>query len=352
MLIGQLLREYSFCALEALVRSSARRPLCVSTAFGDDTLAYFSERLDPSVTRGALAAILRQAKRNKAFDDSRFIGLALDGTTVGRCGEWGCPLCRPFRNANKEVIGYRHHLVMISMVGVGMSLPFDVEPYGPGDSEYAAGQRLLRRAVAQVWAQFADYVVVDGEFATAPFLHAVGESGLHVVARLKENLPELLHARKNVSARNRRTVVSAMGKTASNCGRRTISILGKPSIGKPFGSCAIVSTNPAVRSWRHTGSPISRPDESLAVPSIAWPRASGKSRIKDLMTPRVVTEHICHHHANSLLVGWLVTILALTIERLYRLRLHRGTHPIRTAIELMRCLWLSLSQQHRLVDSS
>jgi hypothetical protein len=105
--------RYSFCALEALVRSSARRPLCVSTALGDDTLAYFSERLDPSVTRGALAAILRQAKRNKAFDNSRFIGLALDGTTVGRCGEWGCPLWRPlwrpFRNANKEVIGYRHH---------------------------------------------------------------------------------------------------------------------------------------------------------------------------------------------------------------------------------------------------
>ena len=36
-------------------------------------------------------------------------------------------------------------------------------------------------------------------------------------------------------------------------------------------------------------------------------------------------EHICHHHANSLLIGWLLTMLALTIERLYRLRyLHRG----------------------------
>jgi predicted small metal-binding protein len=31
-------------------------------------------------------------------------------------------------------------------------------------------------------------------------------------------------------------------------------------------------------------------------------------------------EHICHHHANSLLIGWLLTMLALTIERLYRLR--------------------------------
>jgi hypothetical protein len=31
-------------------------------------------------------------------------------------------------------------------------------------------------------------------------------------------------------------------------------------------------------------------------------------------------EHVSHHHPNSLLIGWLVAILALTIERLYRFR--------------------------------
>jgi hypothetical protein len=30
---------------------------------------------------------------------------------------------------------------MLSVVGTGLSLPIDVEPYGPGDSEYVAGQR-------------------------------------------------------------------------------------------------------------------------------------------------------------------------------------------------------------------
>ena len=56
-------------------------------------------------------------------------------------------------------------------------------------------------------------------------------------------------------------------------------------------------------------------------------------------------EHICHHEPNSLLLQWLITALALTIERLYRLRyLHRGTHRVRTAIELVRLLWLTLSQ--------
>jgi hypothetical protein len=37
-------------------------------------------------------------------------------------------------------------------------------------------------------------VVVDGEFATAPFLHAVGDLHLRLVARLKGHLPELFQA--------------------------------------------------------------------------------------------------------------------------------------------------------------
>jgi len=51
------------------------------------------------------------------------------------------------RNPKDEITGYGHKLAMISVVGTGLSLPFDVEPYGPGDSDYSAGQRLLRRAV-------------------------------------------------------------------------------------------------------------------------------------------------------------------------------------------------------------
>jgi hypothetical protein len=53
-------------ASEALVGSTARRNLAVSQAFGDDSLGYFTERLDPAPTRAALAAVLHRAKRNKA----------------------------------------------------------------------------------------------------------------------------------------------------------------------------------------------------------------------------------------------------------------------------------------------
>lgn len=54
-------------------------------------------------------------------------------------------------------------------------------------------------------------------------------------------------------------------------------------------------------------------------------------------------EHLCHHQANSLRLGWLLALFALTIERLYRLRyLRRGTHRPRSAIEFVRLLRLSL----------
>src|SRR2546429_6824942 len=74
-----------------------------------DALGYFTARLEPAPTRAALAAVLHRAKRNKAFEDCRFVGLALDGTTGGRRRKKGCPLCRPHRNAQKEITRYRHH---------------------------------------------------------------------------------------------------------------------------------------------------------------------------------------------------------------------------------------------------
>ncbi len=58
--------------------------------------------------------------------------------------------------------------------------------------------------------------------------------------------------------------------------------------------------------------------------------------------------HIRHHHATSLLVCWLLVALALSIERLYRLRyLHRGIHPPYPAIALVRLFRLSLGPRSR-----
>jgi len=354
LLIGKILREYAFHGVEALVRSPARRALGVRRPFSDDALGYFTERLAPTPTRAALARTVGQAKRNKAFAPSPYLGLVLDGTAVGHCRAQGCALCRPLRNAAHEVVGYWHHGVMISVVGQELVLPVDVELYGPGDSEYEAGRRLLQRVVGNLGTRFADYVVVDGEFGTAPFLHVAGNAGLRVVARLKENLPELAAA-----ARTR--FASQEPQATFTEGQDRIEVWDAEDF-DPWQALRWQTVRVLrYRQYKPTGKVIEAywltDFPTYLVGSRALYRMA-KSRwaienqgFNDAKT-RYGLEHLCHHEPNSLLITWLLTALALTIERLYRLRyLHRGPHPVRAAIDLLRALRVSLGYPLR-VDTS
>lgn len=345
LLIGSILRETSFHAIEALVCSRARRALAVAQSFGDDALSYFTARLRPEPTRHALATALRQAKRNKAFDNSRFIGIAVDGSSACRCSAQGCALCRPFKNKEGQVAGYRHHVVMASIVGTGLSLPIDVEPYGPGDSEYAAGQRLLARAVHLLGCRFAQYVVADGEYATAPFLHHVGDLRLRVVARLKANLPELWRAAQ--------TRFAAMSPTSTFQHRRDRVEVWDAEDFDPWDALRWTSVR-VLRYLQHKpdGSVVEAywltdfPSSQVSSQSlfhIAKSRWEIENQGFNDAKNRHGFEHMAHHDANSLLVRWLLLALALTIERLFRLRhLRRGNHKPRAPIELLRLLRLSL----------
>jgi hypothetical protein len=345
LLVGQVLRQYSFHAVEALVRSPARRNLPLSAAFSEDALGYFTERLDPGPTRQALLSLVRRAKRNKAFENCYRIGLAIDGTGAGWRTQQGCSLCRPRRNAQKQILGYQHSLVLISVVGTGLSLPFDVEPYGPADSEYAGGQRLLRRVIGQVGKRFAQYVVVDGEFATAPFLHTAGRLGLPVVARLKDNLPELFAAAQ-------KRFPSKLPPTVFQWGRDRVEIWEADDFDpwdtlkwetvrvffyrqhKPDGT--------VVEAYWLTNFPSSTVS-SQSLFRMAKSRWEIENEGFNEAKSRHGLEHICHHHHNSLLITWLLAVLALTVERLYRLRyLRRGTHAPRSSAQLLLTLWVNL----------
>jgi hypothetical protein len=346
LLMGVLLRRTAFAGIEALVRSRARRALDVSRRFGDDTLGYFTARLDPAVTRRATVTAVRQAKRHKAFDDCRFIGLALDGTGAGRSRQKVCDLCRPHRNQKREIVGYHHQLALISVVGTGLTLPLDVEPYGPGDSEYNAARRLLRRAVGNAGPRFADYVVVDGEFARAPFLHDANDLGLYVVVRLKNNLPELFAAAEKRFSRQPPHQVFQQGKERVEIWDaddfdpwetlrwetvRVIRYRQYPPEGR------------VCEAYWLTDFPRSRVSRRTLF-DIAKSRWEIENQGFNDAKNRYGFEHICHHERQSLLLVWLLICLALTIERLYRVRyLHRGAHPVRTAIALLLLWQLSLA---------
>jgi hypothetical protein len=355
LLMGTLLRRAAFAAIEALVRSRARRALDVSQSFGDDALGYFTARLDPALTRRAAVTAVRQAKRHKAFDDCRFIGLALDGTSAGRSRKKVCDLCRPYRNKQREILGYHHKLVMISVVGTGLTLPLDVEPYGPGDSEYNAARRLLRRAVGSTGCRFADYVVVDGEFARAPFLHEAGDLGLYVIARLKGNLPELFAAAQKRFRHPPPDQVFRHGKDR-------VEIWDADDF-DPWETLRWETVR-VIRYRQYK--PNGKVREAYWLTDFPRHRASSRTLFRMAKSRweienqgfndaknRYGFEHICHHECRSLLLVWLLTCLALTVERLYRVRyLHRGTHPVRTPIALLLLLQLSLGLSVAATDSS
>jgi len=248
LIMGVLLRRAAFAGIEARVRSRARRALDVSPRFGDAALSYFTARLDPEVTRRAAVTAVRQAKRHKAFDPSPFIGLALDGTGAGRSRDKVCDRCRPYRNQQKEIQGYHHKRVMLSVVGTG-----------------------LRRGETVRVIRYRQYKP-NGKVYEAYWL---------------TDFPP-----PRVSS-------------------RTLFLMAKSR-------------------WE-----IENP---------------GFNDAKN----RYGFEHICHHQPHRLLVVWLLTCLALTIERLYRVRyLHRGTHPVRAAIDLLLLFQLSLgSLAANLPDSS
>jgi hypothetical protein len=345
LLVGQILRQYSFHAVEALACSAARRKLCVGKSFSEDTLGYFTERLDPAPTRQALLSIVQRAKRNKAFHQCSWIGLAVDGTGAGWRRRSGCSLCRPRRDAQKEILGYQHALVLISVVGTGLSLPLDVEPYGPEDSEYAAGQRLLQRVIHGLGKRFAQYVVVDSGFATAPFLHTAGDQGLFVVARLKDNLPELCTAAQKRFPCGAPSTVFPHGKDRVEMWEaedfdpwdalrwETVRVFFYRQH-KPDGT--------VVEAYWLTNFPSSRVGVQTLF-HMAKSRWEIENEGFNEAKSRHGLEHICHHQANSLLICWLLTILALTIERLYRLRyLHRGQHAPHSAAELFLLLWVNV----------
>jgi hypothetical protein len=212
LLIGQIARRSSYHGVEELVHSPARAQMQVARRFSDDTLGYCTERLDPRKLRAALTTAARRTKRNKAFENSRWVGLALDGTGAGHVTRGRCALCHPLRNADDEIIGYLHHFSLVSIVGTGIALPVDVEPWGPGDCEYEASQRLVKRAVGALGRHFADYVVGDSLYATAPFLNTVTALGLDAVARLKDNLPTLYESAQ-LSFRSRPPTLSFVDGT-------------------------------------------------------------------------------------------------------------------------------------------
>jgi hypothetical protein len=343
-LASLLLRIGSALGTARTLTNASQRSTALMHTFGDDALHYFTERMSVDVLRRTLYGLARRAKRMKAFDHTAHIGLAIDGTGAGRRTECRCPWCLPVHNSSGELLGHTHKLAALSIVGAGLPLLLDVEPYGPADSEYVAGQRLLRRAIDLLGRGFADYLVVDGGFATAPFLHVATTLGIPIIARLKANIPSLLQ-----QAEQRFHLHPPCDRFEE--GKDIFELWDE--IFPPWET--LDWTRVRVVRYRQT-----KPDGTVV--EAMWLTNMAKSTMGSRSLARAAKARweienegfnvaknqyhfavIRHHQGNSMLVQWLMTFLAIDIERLYRIRfLHRGTHPIMESIALWNALWSSL----------
>lgn len=340
LILGKLLRVASFHGVEMLSRQSPRG-MGTTRSFGDDTLAYFTARLDPGPTRRALVEVVRRAKRNKAFETQAWIGLAIDGSGVGGSAKRRCALC------HKQGAGYGHKLAAVSVVGAGLDLPFDVEFYAPGENELSGAKRLLERALGHLGPRYADYLVVDGLYNGAPFLHLTEDLGVPVIAALKDNLPEL-----SAAARCRFEKLPPKQRFAHAGGHvelwdaddfitwhelrwprvRVLRYRHVRADGVAFDAYWLTNL-----SMRRVG--------SRALFHMAKSRWAIENHGFNDAKNRYGLAHIAHHHPASVLADTLLTFLAICVERLYRLRyLHRGRNKPYSAIELYRLLWINLAR--------
>jgi hypothetical protein len=350
MIVCVILRKSTFLAIERTVRSTSLQSLPIPRRFSDDTLHYFSERVDVEATRAALIAVLEWAKRGKAFDRSCHVGLSIDGFTGGHSVKRCCQKCRPVRDKEGRLVGYHHNAAAISVVHTSITLPFDSEPYGPGDSEYAAGARLLERALQALGKRFAQYVVVDAGFATATFLHAARKAGIPIVARLKDNLPTLYEAaRKRFEAQKQRQDFWCDGELVEIWDADNF----QPWETLHWSTIRVLryrqtkSDGTVVEAYWLTDLPRSRVG-SLTLYKMCKSRWEIENQGFNDAKNRYGLKHIRHHEENSILYCCLMTFLAMVIERLYRHRyLHRGNHPVMPAVDLCNWLWLHLLPRTR-----
>jgi hypothetical protein len=187
--------------------------------------------------------------------------------------------------------------------------------------------------------------VADAKFATAPFLHAADEVGLPIVTRLKDNLPELYAAAQaRFATQAPHAIFEVDGDRVEVWDAEDFA----PWDALQWASVRVLRyrqhkpNGTVVEAYWHTNFTI-RQVGSLSLFRIAKSRweieNQGFNEAKNLHG----MEHIAHHEPNSMLLNWLLLLLAMLIERLYRVRyLHRGDHAVRSAIDLVYCLWLSL----------
>ena len=161
-----------------------------------DTIAYALDRFNLKLLRTMLWVIAVLCKRKKIFKrlypDTHWVA-ALDGIETYKSREKDdCEHCLSRRvSVNDEYITeYYHRYVVLQMVGVTPAVFLDVEALRPGETEAAAGVRLLERFFTR-HPRFLDVITLDAFYLQAPFVKKLLKYGLHLLIVLKQENRDL-----------------------------------------------------------------------------------------------------------------------------------------------------------------
>lgn len=322
-------RLASFNALVQLHRSPAlNRWLGTRSLPSAKELAIISETVDAGSLRECLGSVMQRLRRNKVLRPRHGLMLAaIDGhethSSYKRCH--GKSLQRELTVNGKKVIQYYNRFTVFQIIGEDFYFLLDIEPVLPGDDEVASAMRLLARVLVSHPRCF-DVLTCDAIYLRPSMIGMLLAANKHFVAVLKENQSDLLdEARRLLPAAPPETfaVPKKPGQSVRQIRLRQADGFVTDSIKTPLR--VVHAHETGTRNESVAGQCLETPIDthwywattmpgSLTSGRVVFEFGHNRWRIENEGFNELVTHwhsrHVFHHHANSLLVLWLVMFIA------------------------------------------
>lgn len=308
-----------------------------------DELAYVSERIETDDLRTCLGQIYTRLKRNKVLAPRRgWMLAAIDGHEINSSYKRCCDHCleREIEVGGRIRTQYYHRLVAFQIVAGDFHFLLDLELLAPGEDEVAAALRLLDRVLRDHPRCF-DILVADALYLRPSMIDFVRTRGKHLIAVLKANQPELLLEAKTLMGPVE-PVPAAGRKPRQTIGLRDMEGFTTETITESvrvvWSHEETVSRERIGREWETTGTTsdwlwATTMPQSLAPAETIAAFGHDRWKIENEGFNELVTHwhanHYFHHHANSIVVLWLMLFMAHAVFHCFHRR--NLAPPIRKA---------------------
>lgn len=313
-------------------------------------LAIVSEGIDPAPLRDCLGDIMRRLRRNKVLRTRHGLMLAaIDGhethSSYKRCHAES--LRRETTVNGRKVVQYYSRFTVFQIIGDGFYFLLDLEPVLPGEDEVASAMRLLARVLAGHPRCF-DVLTCDAIYLRPSMIGMLRAANKHFVAVLKENQPELLdEARRLLPSEppGILTLPKAPGKSARRVELRQADGFTTGTI--DTGLRVVHAHETGTRHELVAGGRVDTPIDthwywattmpaSLTPAGVVFEFGHNRWRIENEGFNELVTRwhsrHVFHHHANSMLVLWLVLFITHAVFHCFLRNLQPALRKAHTVI--------------------